>query len=73
MGCSWLADGGTFSRAAAFGKTWGPGAERALTTSPSPQRAGKRSQAENGAVTIFVFLLAPEAVWHCTDESGAAG
>ncbi len=23
VGCSWLADGGTFSRAAAFGKTWG--------------------------------------------------
>ena len=38
VGCSWLADGGAFSRAAAFGKTWGPGAERALTTIPSAGR-----------------------------------
>ncbi len=46
----WLAGGGTFSRAAAVGKTWG--ALRALATSPQQAGNGAR-QAANDAVTIL--------------------
>ena len=70
MGCSWLADGGTFSRAAAFGKTWG---RESIDHIPIPSAGRETEPGREWRCDHFCILLAAEAAWVCTDEAGAAG